>query len=71
VRDSTILARKDGALNFRCTLRKQFCASYISSFKTIFSILCYVEFWKDMVQYACIETPSLLSNGYQELFPWG
>jgi hypothetical protein len=34
-----ILARKDGAL--RCTLRMRFCASYISSFKTLFSILGY------------------------------
>jgi hypothetical protein len=36
-----MLARKDGALNVRCTLRMRFCASYISSFKTFFSILGY------------------------------
>jgi hypothetical protein len=34
-----ILARKDSALNVRCTLRMRFCTSYISSFKTLFSIL--------------------------------
>jgi hypothetical protein len=34
-----ILARKNGALNVRRTLRMRFCASYISSFKTLFSIL--------------------------------
>jgi hypothetical protein len=37
-----ILARKDGALNVRCTLRMPFCASYIFSFKTVFSILVYI-----------------------------
>jgi hypothetical protein len=45
-----ILARKNSALNVRCTLRMRFCASYMSSFKTLFSILGYVEFWKDMGQ---------------------
>jgi hypothetical protein len=37
-----ISARKDGALNVRCTLRMRFCASYSSSFKTLFSILDYI-----------------------------
>jgi hypothetical protein len=37
-----ILARKDGALNFQCTLCMRFLASYISSFKTLFSILGYI-----------------------------
>jgi hypothetical protein len=37
-----ILARKDGASNVLCTLRMRFCASYISSFKTLFSILGYI-----------------------------
>jgi hypothetical protein len=37
-----ILARENGALNIRCTLRMRFCAFYISSFKTLFSILCYI-----------------------------
>jgi hypothetical protein len=37
-----ILARKDGALNVRCTMRMRFCASYISSFKTLFSVLGYI-----------------------------
>jgi hypothetical protein len=37
-----MLARNDGALNVRCTLRMRFCASYISSFKTLFSILGYI-----------------------------
>jgi hypothetical protein len=37
-----ILARKDGALNVRCTLRMRLCASYISSFETLFSILTYI-----------------------------
>jgi hypothetical protein len=34
-----ILARKYGALNVRCTQRIRFCASYISSFKTLFFIV--------------------------------
>jgi hypothetical protein len=37
-----ILAITDGALNVRCTLHMRFCASYISSFKTLFSILGYI-----------------------------
>jgi len=37
-----ILARKYGALNVSCTLRMRFCASYISSFKTLFSILRHI-----------------------------
>jgi hypothetical protein len=37
-----ILARKGGALNIRCTLRMRFCASCISSFKTLFSVLGYI-----------------------------
>jgi hypothetical protein len=41
-RFESILARKDGALNVRCTLHMRFCASYISSFKTLFSILGYI-----------------------------
>jgi hypothetical protein len=63
-----ILARKDGALNVRCTLRMRFWASYISSFKILFSVLGYVMLNFGMI---CSETPSLLSNGYQGLFPWG
>jgi hypothetical protein len=37
-----ILTRKDGALNVRYTLRMLFCRSYISSLKTLFSILSYI-----------------------------
>jgi hypothetical protein len=37
-----ILARKDDALNVRCTLHMWFFTSYISSFKTLFSILVYI-----------------------------
>jgi uncharacterized membrane protein (DUF485 family) len=37
-----ILVRMYGALNVCCTLRMRFCASYISSFKTLFSILGYI-----------------------------
>jgi hypothetical protein len=37
-----IFARKDGALNVLCTLRMRLCASYISCFKTLFSILGYI-----------------------------
>jgi hypothetical protein len=49
-----ILARKDGAFNVRCTLRMRFCISYISSFKTLFSIPCYIilsfeRIWVSMV----------------------
>jgi hypothetical protein len=67
-----ILATKDGALNVRCTLRMR-CSSYMSSLKDtfVYTGLYYVEFWKDLGQYGCSETPSLLSNGYQGLFLWG
>jgi hypothetical protein len=60
-----ILARKDGVSNVRCTLRMRFCASYISSFKTLFSILGYImlNFGRIWVKYGCSETPSLLSDG--------
>jgi hypothetical protein len=37
----------------------------------LYTGLYFVEFWKDMGQYGCSETASLLSNGYQGLFPWG
>jgi hypothetical protein len=37
-----ILARMDDALNVRCTRRMRFWVSYISSFKTLFSILGYI-----------------------------
>jgi hypothetical protein len=66
-----ILAGKDGTLNVRCTLRMWFCTSYTSFFKTLLSILCYVELWKDMGQYVCSDTHSLLSDAYQGLFPLG
>jgi hypothetical protein len=67
-----ILARKDGAINVRYTLHMRFCASYISSFKTLFSILGYIvlSFERIWVSMGVRETPSLLSNGYQGLFPW-
>jgi hypothetical protein len=67
-----VLARKDGALNVRCTLHMRFFAFYIFSFKTLlYTGIYYVEFWKDMGQYVCSETHSLLSIGYQGLIPGG
>jgi hypothetical protein len=73
-RFGSILAIKDGALNVRCILRMRFCASYISSFKTLFSILGYVmlrcvEFWMEMGQCGCSETPASHPMGTRDSFP--
>jgi hypothetical protein len=72
VRFGRILARKCGALNVRCTLRMRFCASYISSFKTLLSVLgcIMLSFGRIWVSVGAVR-PSLLSNGYQGLFPGG
>jgi hypothetical protein len=58
-----MLARKDGALNIRCTLHMLFFASYISS-KTLFSLLGYImlDFERMWVSMSVVRHPA--SNGY-------
>jgi hypothetical protein len=68
-----ILATKDGAINVRCTLRMRFCASYISSFKTLFSILGYIVFsfggiWVSMV---VVRHPASYPMGTRDSFLGG
>jgi len=67
------LARKDGALNVRCTLRMRFCASYISSFKTRFSILGYIilSFGRIWVSMGVVRHPASYPMGTRESFPGG
>jgi hypothetical protein len=68
-----ILARKDGALIVRCTLRMQFCASFISSFKTLFSILGYImlSFGRIWVNMGVVRHPASYSMGTRGPFPGG
>jgi hypothetical protein len=68
-----ILARKDGALNVRCTLRMQFCASYISSFKALFSILGYIMlgFERIWVSMGVVRHPTSYPMGTRDSFPGG
>jgi hypothetical protein len=68
-----ILARKDGALNVRCTLRMRFCASYISSFKTVFCILGYIKlsFERIWVSMGVMRHPVSYTVGTRESFREG
>jgi hypothetical protein len=68
-----ILARKDGALNVRCTLRMRFCSSYISSLKTLFSILGYImlSIGRIWVSMGVVKHPSSYPNGTRDSFPGG
>jgi hypothetical protein len=68
-----ILATKDGALNGRCTLRMRFCASYISSFKTLFSVLGYIMlgFERMWVGMGVVKHSSSYPMGTRDFFPGG
>jgi hypothetical protein len=68
-----ILASKDGALNIRCTLRMRFCASYISSFKALFSILGYVmlSFERMWVSMGVVTHPAFYAMDTTDSFPGG
>jgi hypothetical protein len=70
---SKYLARKDGAPNVRCTLRMRFCASYISSFKTLFSILGYItlSFGRIRVSVCVVRHPASYPLGTRDSFPGG
>jgi hypothetical protein len=64
-RSGCTLVRKDGALNVRCTLRMRFCTSYISSFKTLFSILGYImlSFGRKCISVGVVRHPALYPMG--------
>jgi hypothetical protein len=66
-----VLARKDGTLNFRCALRMRFCASYTSSFKTLFSILSYIMlgFERVCVSMGAVRHPASYPMGTRDSFP--
>jgi hypothetical protein len=68
-----IVARKDSPLNVRCTLRMRFCASFISSFNTLFSILGYImlSFGKIWVSLGVVKHPASYPVGTRDLFPGG
>jgi hypothetical protein len=68
-----VLTRKDGALNVRCTLRMRFCASYISSFKTLFSILVYImlSFERLWVGMGVVRHPPSYPTGIRDAFSGG
>jgi hypothetical protein len=71
-RFGSILARKYGALNVRCTLRMRFCASYIS-FKMLFSILGYImlSFGRIWVSVGVVRHPASYPLGTRNSFPGG
>jgi hypothetical protein len=73
VRNSSARFRRimDGALNVRCTLRMRFCASYISSFKKLFSLLCYVMlgFGRIWVSMGVVRHPASYPMGTRDIFP--
>jgi hypothetical protein len=68
-----ILARKDGALNVRCTLRMRFCSSFISSFKTLFSMLGYIVlgFERIWVSMDVVRHPASYPMGTRDSFRAG
>jgi hypothetical protein len=68
-----VLARKDGALNVRCTLRMRFCASYISSFKALFSILVYIMLSSEriLVSMGVVRHPASYLVGTRDSFRGG
>jgi hypothetical protein len=68
-----LLARKDSALNIRCTLRMRFCSSYFSSFKTLFSMLVYIvlNFGKIWVSMCVVRQPAPYPMGTRDSFPGG
>jgi hypothetical protein len=72
-RFGSILTRRDGALNVRCTLRMRFCASYISFFKTLFCILNYImlSFGGIWVSMSVVRHPASYPMGTRDSFPGG
>jgi hypothetical protein len=68
-----ILAREYSALNVLCTLCMQFCASYISSFKTLFSMLGYVmlSVGRIWVGVGVVRHPASYPLGTMDSFPGG
>jgi hypothetical protein len=67
------LARKVGAFNFRGTLRMLFCASYISSLKTHFSVLGYImlSFGRILVSMGVVGHPLSYPMDTRDSFSWG
>jgi hypothetical protein len=65
-----ILATKDGVLNVRCTLRMRFCASCISSFKILFSVLGYIvlNFGRIWVSMGVVRHPASYPMGTRDSF---
>jgi hypothetical protein len=63
-----ILAKNDGALNVRCTLRMRFCASYISPFKALFSGLRYImlSFGRIWVSVGVVRHPATYPMGIRD-----
>jgi hypothetical protein len=72
-RFGSILAIKDGSLNVRCTMRMRFCASCISSFKTLFSILGYnmLSSGRICVTMGGVRHPTSYPVGTRDCFPGG
>jgi hypothetical protein len=66
-----ILGRNYSALNVGCTLRMRFCASCISSFKTLFSILGYImlSFGRIWVSMGVVRHPASYPMGTGGFFP--
>jgi hypothetical protein len=66
-----LLARQNGALNVRCTLPMRFRASYISSFKTLFSVLSYImlSFERICVSMGVVRHPVSYLVGTRDSFP--
>jgi hypothetical protein len=66
-----ILARKDGALNIRCTLHMRFCASYISPLKILFSVQGYImlSFGRIRVSMGVVRHPASYPMGTRDSFP--
>jgi hypothetical protein len=68
-----VLARTYGDVNVRCTLRMRLCASYISTFKTLFTILDYIMlgFGRICVNMGVVRHPASYPVGTRDSFPGG
>jgi hypothetical protein len=68
-----ILARNDSTLNVRCTLRIRFCASYVSFFKALFSVLVYImlSFGRIWVCMGVMRPRYSYPMGTKDSFIWG
>jgi hypothetical protein len=66
-----ILARRNGALNARCTLLMLFCTSCISSFKTLFSVVGHIMlgFERICVIMGVVRDPASYPMGTRDSFP--